>query len=235
MARRDVVLGERMRQDPQPLAQQGIDVPGAQGAADRLQRGRVVAGGEAVVQGLKADVGLGCLPLGPVVAVNAQLGVEREVAAELQEERAEVGIDAIEVKVVDHGTGLHQPGVARAVRATAFPGAPDHRLLLPAPDVQDPLLCREPGQVPLGEVVLAFLAEVHQVQAVRLSEVVDVRDEGLGHRIHQRGRGELITPVPDEEDRHPAAVLQPGLIDVEVHPVDALDLQHHVIGQDVSS
>jgi hypothetical protein len=24
-------------------------------------------------------------------------------------------------------------------------------------------------------------------------------------------RGELVTPMPDEEDRHPAAVLQPGL------------------------
>jgi hypothetical protein len=45
----------------------------------------------------------------------------------------------------------------------------------------------------------------------------------------------LITPVPDEEDRDPAAVLQPGLINVQVHPVDALQLQHHVIGQDVSS
>ena len=114
-------------------------------------------------------------------------------------------------------------------------GAPDHRLLLPAPDVQDALPGREPGQVPLGEVVLAFPAEVHQVQAVRLREVVDVRDEGLGDRVHQRGRGVLVTPVPDEEDRDPAAALQPGLIDVQVHPVDALDLQHHVIGQDVSS
>jgi hypothetical protein len=64
---------------------------------------------------------------------------------------------------------------------------------------------------------------------------VNVRDEGLGHRIHQRRRGELVTPTPDEEDRDPAAVLQPGLIDVQVHPVDALDLQHHVIRQDVSS
>jgi hypothetical protein len=71
VARRDVVLGEGVRQDPQPLAQQGIDVTGAQGGADRLQRGRVVAGGEAVVQGLKADAGLGGLPLGPVVAVDA--------------------------------------------------------------------------------------------------------------------------------------------------------------------
>jgi hypothetical protein len=35
--------------------------------------------------------------------------------------------------------------------------------------------------------------------------------------------------MPDEEDRDPAAVLQSGLVDVEVHPVDGLDLQHHVV------
>jgi hypothetical protein len=53
-------------------------------------------------------------PLG-ILAVDAQLGVEREVTAELQEERAEIGIHAIEIKVVDHGTGLHQPGSTVAV------------------------------------------------------------------------------------------------------------------------
>jgi hypothetical protein len=39
--------------------------------------------------------------------------------------------------------------------------------------------------------------------------------------------------VADEESLHSAAVLQLGLEDVQVHPVDRLDLEHHVIGQDV--
>ena len=61
--------------------------------ADRLQGGHVIDGGEGVIQRGEADAGLGGLPFGPLVAVDAQLGVEREVAAELEEERAEVLID----------------------------------------------------------------------------------------------------------------------------------------------
>jgi hypothetical protein len=32
---------------------------------------------------------------------------------------------------------------------------------------------------------------------------------------------------------HATAELQPGLVDVEIETVDALDLEHHVIGQDI--
>jgi len=39
--------------------------------------------------------------------------------------------------------------------------------------------------------------------------------------------------VADEEPGYAAAVLQPGLVDVQVHPVDRLDLEDHVIRQDV--
>ena len=78
-----------MRQPGQPLAEQRVDLGGAQAVADRLQGGRVIDGGEGVVQRGEADPGLGGLPFGPLVAVDAQLGVEREVAAELEEERAE--------------------------------------------------------------------------------------------------------------------------------------------------
>jgi len=39
--------------------------------------------------------------------------------------------------------------------------------------------------------------------------------------------------VPDEERGDPRAVLQPGLVDVEVHAVDRLDLEQHVISQHI--
>ena len=39
--------------------------------------------------------------------------------------------------------------------------------------------------------------------------------------------------VPDEERRDPGAVLQPGLVEVEVHPVDGLDLEQHVTSQHI--
>ena len=38
---------------------------------------------------------------------------------------------------------------------------------------------------------------------------------------------------PHEERGDPRAVLQPGLVEVEVHPVDRLDLEQHVIGQHI--
>lgn len=88
---------ERVGQDRQPLAQQGIDLLRTQAVTDRLQRGRVIDRGERVVHRLVGDAGLGCLPLSPVVAVQAQPGVVGKVRAELQEERSEVLIDAGEV------------------------------------------------------------------------------------------------------------------------------------------
>jgi hypothetical protein len=40
--------------------------------------------------------------------------------------------------------------------------------------------------------------------------------------------------VAGEERRNPAAILQLRLVDVEVHPVDRLDLEQHMAGQDIS-
>ena len=106
-----VRAGERVRQPAQPLAQQGVDLVGAESVADGLHSGRLVDGGEPVVQGGEGDALLRGLPLGPLVAVDAQLGVVRKVGAELDEERAEVVVEAVEVEVVDQSGRLHQPGI----------------------------------------------------------------------------------------------------------------------------
>jgi hypothetical protein len=66
--------GERVRQPGQPLAQQRVDLVVGQPVADRLHRRPVAGPGEAVVQGGEADPGLGGLPLGVFVAVDAQPG-----------------------------------------------------------------------------------------------------------------------------------------------------------------
>jgi len=114
-------------------------------------------------------------------------------------------------------------------------GPPHVRFLLRPPHIQHPLGGGEPGQQPLGDLVLALpLAEMHQLQPVRGDEVVDVRHESLAHRVHQRGRGIDVAAVAGEEPRHPAAVSQPGLPDVQVHPVDALHLERHMIRKDIS-
>jgi hypothetical protein len=44
----------------------------------------------------------------------------------------------------------------------------------------------------------------------------------------------VVTAVADEEALHPGAVGQPRQPHVEKHPVDALDLEHRVIGQDIA-
>jgi hypothetical protein len=90
-----IFAAERVRQDGQPLAQQGVDLLGSEPVADGLQRRRILDRGEPIVQRLERDAGLGGLAFGPLVPVEAQLGVIREVGAELHEERAEVVIDAL--------------------------------------------------------------------------------------------------------------------------------------------
>ena len=42
-----------------------------------------------------------------------------------------------------------------------------------------------------------------------------------------------MAPVPDEERRDPGTVLQPGLVQVQVHPVDRLDLEQHMTSQHI--
>jgi hypothetical protein len=68
---------------------------------------------------------------------------------------------------------------------------------------------------------------------MRGDEVMDVADERLAHRIHKRRRGVRVAAVAGEEPGHPAAVSQPGLPDIQVHPVDALHLERHVFGKDI--
>jgi hypothetical protein len=87
----------------------------------------------------------------------------------------------------------------------------------------------------LGELVFTLaLREMDQLQAARGNEAVDVSDERLGHRVHQR-RGRVVVPaVTDEKALDPATVGQPRLPHVEIHPVNGLHLKHHMIGKDIS-
>jgi hypothetical protein len=61
------------------------------------------------------------------------------------------------------------------------------------------------------------------------------RGERVGDLPQRRGRrdrqAELALDVTDQ----PAGVLQLGNEDVAVHPVNALHLEHHVIGQDIGN
>jgi hypothetical protein len=56
----------------------------------------------------------GKLPLEILVAVDAELGIVGKIGAEFQEERPEVLIDAVEIVVVDHRGGFHDPRIGSA-------------------------------------------------------------------------------------------------------------------------
>src|SRR6185437_6160221 len=106
---------------------------------------------------LELDPALGKLALEVLVAVDAELGVVRKVGAELQEERAEVLVDAIEIVVVDHRGRFHDPRIGCASDPTATALCPHHpRLFLSFADVEDALATTEAAQVLLRDVVLAL-------------------------------------------------------------------------------
>ena len=58
-------------------------------------------------------------------------------------------------------------------------------------------------------------------------------DEGLADRVHEGRRGEGLAAVEAEERRDTTVGLQAGLIDVEVHAVDAFDLKGDVVVEDI--
>jgi hypothetical protein len=65
--------------------------------------------------------------------------------------------------------------------------------------------------------------------------MTDVRGGRRGHRGHQRRGREPVAPVPHEEHGDPGTMLQPGLVEVEVHAVDRLDLEQHVTSKHIGS
>ena len=118
------------------------------------------------------------------MTVEAQLGVVRKVAAELEEERAEVFVDTVEVILVDHGRGLDDPGVLLArVRVGAFLGAEDRHLFLGFADEQHSLAAGKSRPIVGGDIIFALiLVEGKQRDVVRLGEGFDVLDEGGADR-----------------------------------------------------
>jgi hypothetical protein len=69
---------------------------------------------DAVVECLEGNASVGELAFGILMAIEAQLGIERKIAAELQEERAEIPVQRIDVIVVYPSIGPIEPGFTRA-------------------------------------------------------------------------------------------------------------------------
>ena len=99
---------------------------------------------DAVVERLERHPALAKLALEVLVAVDAELGVVGKIGAELQEERPEVLVHAIEVVMVDHRRGFHDPWIGPPGAAAAAPLRAHHpRLLLRLADVEHALALGE--------------------------------------------------------------------------------------------
>ena len=221
-----------VRQARQPLAQQRVDRLRVQPVRQPAHELGVPAAENAVVQRLEADPPLRQLALQVLVPVHAQLRVVREVRAELDEQRAEVVVEDVEVVVVHHRRRRHQPRVRSALRRLPPLRARHPRLLLRLADVQHALRPVGLAQVRLRPLVLALPAvEGHKLHPLPAREALDVRHEAPRHRPHQRRRRHRIAPDVAQEVRGARTGLQRRHVHVQVHAVDAFQFQGGVLGQ----
>ena len=116
--------------------------------------------------------------------IQAQLGVVGEVRAKLQEERAEVGVDGVDVVLVHHSRGLNQPGIRLARLRVVAPLRAPHRGLLPRlANEEHAFVPRERGQVLPRDLILALsVREGEQRDALRLGKAFQDCDEGRAER-----------------------------------------------------
>ena len=86
----------------------------------------------------------------------------------------------------------------------------------------------------VGEIVLALpLLKAHHRDLALGGEPVDGGDKLLADRVRQSRRGERRPPVVGKERRDPTRVGQLAHVRVAVHPIDAIQLEHHVLGQHI--
>jgi hypothetical protein len=161
--------------------------------------------------------------------------VVREIGAEFQKEGAEVGIEAIEVELVHGRRALDDPRVLPAVGAAALLGTKDRDLFLGFTEEQNPFGSLKVASIFRRNIVLALsLLEVNDRDVVLRQEVIDLPQKRVRHDSHQGGGSNGLAAMKPEKTSRLLFRLQLGLIDIEVHAIDALDFQGHMVADDFS-
>ena len=92
----------------------------------------------------------------------------------------------------------------------------------------------EARQALLRHVVLPLpLAEREQRHALLSHEPLNRGHEPLADRRHQRRRRDRLPTVCPKEPHHPAHVLEPRHVHVQVQPIDPFHFQRHVLGKNL--
>ena len=227
--------GERQWQPVQPPLGEHVDGARPEPVTDRLQRGWVLAGSEPVGQRGETDPGLAVL-LDPLMPVDPDLGRIREPGAHLDERRAEILIPEIKVVAGHPPVGLVERPPRRPGGGLALRRGPHPLELLGHADRRDPGLPggRLAGQVRLHHLQLGLvLLELDPRDVIGVGEGEHRLAEAVAHLPEQRRRGEREPQVPGEECHHLGTGLQDRHVGVEVDPVQALDIQHHMPVQHV--
>jgi hypothetical protein len=85
------------------------------------------------------------------------------------------------------------------------------------------------------DIVLALpLPEIDQRHPVVVGVAADRGHERLAARGDQRRGGDVETEMPGQEPDDLPDPLQLGNVEVEIQPVDGLDLEHNMAGQHIS-
>jgi len=192
-----------MRQQSEPFAEEGIDLGSVQAIAEALGGFEVGTAKQAVVQGFKRDVAFGQLAFEVFMSVEAELGEVGKVGAELDEERSEILIDAVEVIGVDHGRGVSDPRDGASIREMLADGARDANLFLGDANEDHPLGLFEATEMLLENVVFALaLLKANQRDIEVVDEVPNTDDECVGDIRGLFGGGEAVAQVVAEEAGH---------------------------------
>ena len=156
-----------------------------------------------------------------------------KVRTELDEERAEVLIDAVKIVVIDHRRAVHHPRVAHpGLRISPRFGAHHPRLLLRTTHVRHAFLGIEVPQILLRDIVLALvLGATDQVNPALGDESFDLGHKRFGLRRHTCRRRKSLPKMPTQVPHHSAHPLQLRHVQIQVHPVDAFILQHDMFPQ----
>jgi len=126
------------------------------------------------------------------------------------------------------------PRIGHTGRVAAALGVKHPGLLLRAADEQHPLLGVKPGQVLVHDVVLALaLDEIHPRHSLLAGKPAHRRAEPVGDLPQRGGRGDRQPQLALDVAQQPTGMLKLRHVDVAVHPVDALHLEHHMIVEDI--